>query len=121
MRGLRIVVTAAEAERLRGALVMAAAQAAMGSEAALFLQLDAVGLLRQPIKAPRDDAHRAAGLPSLAMLMEEAIGLGIEMIACQSGLALCGMTAADLPSGIATGGPLGFLQATGDEARLLIV
>ncbi|MCI4591657.1 DsrE family protein [Sphingobium sp. BYY-5] len=119
MRSLRIVVTTADAERLRGALVLAAAQAALGGEAAIFLQLDAVALLRAPIAAPQDAAHRAAGLPPLAMLVEEALGLGVAIIACQSGLALSGMTTDDLPATIEIGGPVGFLQQTDDSARLL--
>ena len=119
MRELRIVVATADAERLRGALVMAAAQAALGGGVTLFLQLDAVGLLRAPRSAPLDEAHRAAGLPSLAMVIEEALGLGVILLACQSGLALCGMTVDDLPKGVEVGGPVGFLQQTSDEARLI--
>ena len=120
MRPLRIIVATADAERLRGALIVASAHAALGGAAALFLQLDAVGLLRAPIVAPQDDAHRAAGLPDLAAVLAEAQALGVAISACQSGLALCGMTAEDLPNGIDVGGPVGFLQATDDEARLLI-
>ena len=119
MRELRIVVATAEAERLRGALVMAAAQAALGGGAAVFLQQDAVGLLRAPMTAPQDEAHRAAGLPSLAMLVEDAAALGVALTVCQSGLALCGLAAPDLPPGVGIGGPIGFLQATDDQARLL--
>lgn len=119
MRELRIVVTTADGERLRGALVMAAAQAALGGKAAVFLQLDAVGLLRAPMVAPQDEAHRTAGLPSLRQLVDEAVGLGVALLACQSGLALCGLSAQDLPEGVEVGGPVGFLQQTGDEARLL--
>ncbi|AJR22670.1 MULTISPECIES: DsrE family protein [Sphingobium] len=119
MRELRIIVATADAERLRGALVIAAAQAALGGGAALFLQLDAVSLLRAPPEAPCDEAHRASGLPSLAMVIEEALGLGVILLACQSGLALCGMTADDLPQGVEVGGPMGFLQQTGEEARLI--
>ncbi|HUD95669.1 DsrE family protein [Sphingobium sp.] len=119
MRALRIVVATAEAERLRAALVLAAAQAALGADAALFLQLDAVTLLRAPIAGPRDDAHRAAGLPNLAALVEEALGLGVAIIACQSGMALAGLTIDRLPAGVEVGGPVGFLQQTGDDARLL--
>jgi len=121
MRELRIVVATADAERLRGALVMAATQAALGGGAVLFLQLDAVGLLRMPLAAPLDEAHRSAGLPSLAMLIEEAVGLGVTLLACQSGLALCGMSAGDLPKGVEVGGPVGFLQQTSDEARLIFM
>jgi predicted peroxiredoxin len=119
MRELRIVVATADAERLRGALVMAAAQAALGGRAALFLQLDAVALLRHPMSAPLDEAHRAAGLPALGQLVEEALGLGVTILACQSGLALAGLSAQHLPDGVEVGGPVGFLQQTGDEARLL--
>ncbi|WP_176592732.1 DsrE/DsrF/DrsH-like family protein [Sphingobium sp. EM0848] len=121
MRELRIVVATADAERLRGALVMAAAHAALGGQAAVFLQLEAVGLLRTPVEAPQDAAHRAAGLPSLAALIEEALGLGVALLACQSGLALCGLLVEDLPPGVEAGGPVAFLQQTGDEARLLFV
>lgn len=120
MRPLRIVVTTADPERLRGALVLASAQAALGGAAALFLQLDAVALLRTPITAPQDATHRTAGLPDLATLLTEAQALGVTISACQSGLALCGMTADALPPGIDVGGPLTFLQATDDEARLLL-
>ncbi|MES2175923.1 MAG: DsrE family protein [Pseudomonadota bacterium] len=119
MRALNIVVATADAERLRGALMLAAAQAALGGAARIFLQLDAVALLRAPIAAPRDSAHRAAGLPDLAALLDDALELGVTLIACQSGLALCGMTLADLPEGVEAGGPVGFLQATDDQARLL--
>ncbi len=120
MRELRIIVTTADAERFRGALMLAAAQAALGGGAEMFLQLDAVALLRAPIEAERDAAHVAAGLPTLAALIDEALALGVTVTACQSGLALCGMDIADLPAGVDVGGPVGVLQKTGDAARLLI-
>lgn len=120
MRALRIIVATADAERLRGALVLAAAQAALGGEASVFLQLDAVRLLRAPIVAPEDEAHIQAGLPSLAALMEEALALGVTLLACQSGLALAGLTVDDLPRGVEISGPVAFLQATDDQARLLL-
>ena len=119
MRALTIIVATPDAERLRGALVLAAAQAALGGAATLFLQLDAVALLRAPIAAPRDAAHAAAGLPELAALLADALALGVRLIACQSGMALAGLTAADLPQGVAAGGPVGLVQAMGDEERLL--
>jgi predicted peroxiredoxin len=119
MRPLRIIVATADAERLRGALVLAAAQAALGGDATLFLQLDAVALLRLPVTASRDEAHQAAGLPSIAALIEDALALGVMIIACQSGIALAGLSADMLPAGIETGGPVAFLQQTDDDARLL--
>lgn len=119
MRELRIVVATADAERLRGALMLASAQTALGGEASIFLQLDAAGLLRQPIIAPQDEAHGVAGLPTLALLLEEALALGVSVLACQSGLALAHLSVDALPQGVAASGPLSFLQQTPDEARLL--
>ncbi len=120
MRPLTIVVTTGDAERLRGALMLASAQAAMGGAARLFLQLDAITLLRAPIAAAQDDAHRAKGLPTLAALLDEALAIGVDIIACQSGLALNEMTAAALPEGVETGGPIGVLAQVQDDDRLLI-
>ncbi len=120
MRPLRIILTVADAERLRGALVIAAAQVALGTDAALFLQLDAVALLRTPIMAATDAQHRMAGLPDLATLMHEAMALGVTITACQSGMALAGIDATALPEGVEAGGPVQFLSETGDDARLLI-
>lgn len=120
MRGLNIIVVAADAERLRGALMLAAAQAALGGAAAIFLQLDAVALLRPPLVAPRDAGHRTAGLPDLATLLSDSLDLGVTLSACQSGLALCGMAATDLPEGVGISGPISFLQQLDDSARLLM-
>lgn len=120
MRPLTIIVTTGDAERLRGALMLASAQAALGGGARLFLQLDAVALLRQPIAALRDAAHISAGLPTLASLLDEALAIGVTVIACQSGLALHGLTASDLPQGVDVGGPIGVLADLTDEDRLLI-
>lgn len=119
MRELRIIVASEDSERLRAALVTASAQAALGGRAAIFLQLDAVALLRPPLAARLDDAHEAAGLPPLSTMIEEALGLGVVISACQSGLALAGLSASDLPAGVEAGGPVAFLQQTGDDARLL--
>ena len=119
MRELRIVVTTADAERLRGALVLASAQAALGGAASIFVQLDAVALLRHPIAAPGDAAHAASGLPVLGTLIDEAAALGVNILACQSGLMLANMTTDMLPPGVEAGGPVSFLQETRDEARLL--
>jgi predicted peroxiredoxin len=121
VRPLILIAATDDAERLRAALTLAAAQAALGGAATIFLQLDAVALLRQPVEAPRDAAHRAAGLPDLAALLDDALALGVRLIACQSGLALAKMEAGDLPPGVTTGGPVGLLRDMGDDARLSFV
>ena len=119
MRELRIIAATADGERLRGALVLASTQAALGGRASIFLQLDGVALLAPSLEAPRDTAHGAAGLPTLAQLVAEAMALGVALFACQSGMALHGISAQDLPEGVAVSGPVAFLHETSEEARLL--
>lgn len=120
MSRLSIAVITDDAERFRGALVLAVAHAALGGKARLFLQLDAVRLLAPAIAAPRDADHVAAGLPALAALLEEAFGSGVEIIACQSGLAMAGHSAWDLDPRVETGGPISFLQSCDADDHLLI-
>lgn len=121
MPGLNILVLTDDAERFRGALTLALAQAALGGGVRLFLQLDAVRLLRDAAPAPRDDDHAAHGLPTLAVLIDEALEAGIAILACQSGLALAGLDAAALDMRIEAGGPLSFLQGCGERDRLIVV
>lgn len=121
MRRLKIVMLTNDAERLRGALAMAAAQSALGMDAEIFFQMDAVALLCADATSPHDAAHQAAGLPSLAQLVDDALALGVRLIACQSGLALAGIDSAMLDGRIATGGAVSFLQSIADDDRLLFV
>ncbi|RXR30267.1 DsrE family protein [Sphingobium fluviale] len=121
MPGLNFVVLTDDAERLRGALTLALAHAALGGEARLFLQLDAVRLLTPPLSAPRDADHAAHGLPTLAALVTEALDAGVAIIACQSGLALAGLAADALDPRITAGGPVSFLQSIGPEGRLSVI
>jgi predicted peroxiredoxin len=120
VHALKIVLTTPDAERFRGALTLAAAQAALGGSVALFLQLDAVAMLRAPISAPRDTAHVAAGLPSLDTLLADAMALGVVVTACQSGMALADLTADALPQGVDVGGPLQFLANAGANTQLVL-
>lgn len=119
MKPLRIVVLTDDAERFRGALTIAAAHAALGGDAALFLQLDAVRLLRAPYTAPMDITHSAAGLPTMAQLVEDALSLGVRLMVCQSGLALAGLDLVSCDARIEASGPVAFVQALGDDDRLI--
>ncbi len=121
MPGLNLVMVTEDSERYRGALTLALAHVALGGEARLFLQLDAVRLLAPPLRAPRDDAHAAQGLPSLAALLGEALDCGVTITACQSGLALAELSLADLDPRIEAGGPVSFLQASGADGRLVVI
>lgn len=121
MPGLNIVVLTEDAERFRGALTLALAQAALGRSVRIFLQLDAVRLLRPSAQAPRDDEHAAHGLPTLAVLVGEALDADISVITCQSGLELAGLEAAAIDTRIEAGGPLSFLQACDERDRLVVI
>lgn len=118
MRGLTIIVAAADGDRLHAALTFACASAATGAPTRLHLHGNAVALLTPPIAMSDDAAYTAHGLPSLAEILDEAFGLDVAISACQSGLALAGLNADELDSRIAMSGPVGLLQAVGDD-RLL--
>lgn len=117
--GLNILLPGEDAEHLRSALMLAMTQRALGGTARIFLQMEAVRLLRPPVHAPRDAQHRNAGFPPLAVLLDEALADDVTVIACQSGLALCTMKAADLDPRIETGGLLSFMAAIDPADRLL--
>ncbi len=117
MRGLTVVV--ATPDRLRVALELAAAQAALGGRARVFCQGEAVAALALPIRATHDEDYAAAGQPTLAGLFEEAGGLGVELIACQSGMQLMGVDAMLLDPRISFGGLVSLMQTLGED-RLLI-
>ena len=121
MQNLKLLILTPDPERFRGALTLAAAQAALGAEVTIFCQLEAAVLLRQPVTAPNDAAHQAKGLPTLDDLMSDAAGLGVRFIACQSGMELCDMEASDLVLHSTTGGPVSFLQSVENGERLLII
>ncbi len=112
VRGLTVIVT--KPAGLRAALELAAANAALGGAARVFCQSEAVAAL-PPLRDPHDGDYAAAGLPTLAELFEDALGLAVEIIACQSGLALMGIDASLLDPRIAFGGPVGILQTLGED------
>jgi predicted peroxiredoxin len=119
MRGLTIIIAGADAARLHAAVSLAAAQAALGQSARIFFHNDAVALLRHPIVGPDDLRHRQAGVPTLAELIDEALALGVALIACQSGLALAGLSPADLPAQVQYGGLVGLLRQAADDRLLM--
>jgi predicted peroxiredoxin len=94
MRGLTIVCTRADA--MAPALTLAMAQAALGGRARLFAQGPAVTGLNAP-------------------LMAEAIALGVELLACQTGLAEAGLDLAALDTRIVAAGPVSVLQSLGED------
>jgi hypothetical protein len=94
MRGLTIICTRADA--MEPALTLAMAQAALGGRARLFAQGTAVAGLDGPLVA-------------------EAAALGVDLLACQSGLAEAGLDLATLDARIAAAGPVSVLQSLGED------
>ena len=113
VQGLSIVVSGTDPSRLHAALSMAAAWAALERPARIFLQAEAAGLLA------RLDGETGNGQPSLRELLGESMALGVAVIACQSGLALSGLSAESLPEGVETGGLVGFLAERGDDQLMM--
>ena len=120
VRGLTIVVAEEHAGRLRTALMLALAQAALGGRARLFLDAPAVVMLRLPVRAEDDPRQEAAGQPALARLVEEAADAGIAITLCQTGLQLAGASAGEFDSRVEFGGMIGLLAAL-DGDRLVIL
>jgi predicted peroxiredoxin len=118
VRGLTIIVT--RPQGLRAGLELAAANAALGGPARILAQGEAVVALAQPMLDRHDEDYRAAGLPILGELCEEAMELGVRIIACQSGLALMGITADRLDARVEYGGPVSVLAALGEDRLVTI-
>ncbi|MBK6412600.1 DsrE family protein [Sphingopyxis sp.] len=120
MPGLSIIVASADGERFYAALETAAAAAALGRSARIFLQGQAAALLRTPVAFAGDAARRAAGQPDLVSLIAEAMAMDVRLTVCQSGMALIGMTASELVPQVRTGGLVSFTAEIGDADRLVV-
>jgi predicted peroxiredoxin len=118
MRRLTIIVATAERERFRAALSIALAEAALDRPVRIFLQEGAAALLT-PARGSDETDVAAAGLPTLAELLDEALSAEIGFTICQSGLALAGASAATLPPGVEVGGLVGLLADAADDRLLL--
>ncbi|SDD35415.1 DsrE/DsrF-like family protein [Sphingomonas sp. YR710] len=118
MRGLTVIVAAADGDRLHAALTFACASAASGVPTRLHLHGSAVAHLARPIGMVGDAGYAAQGLPTLGQMFEEALGLDIAISACQSGLALAGLIAGQIDGRVTMSGPIGVLQMADDDRIL---
>ena len=120
MPSLNIIVAVAEGRRLYAALEAGMAAAALGRPVRIFLQGEAAALLRAPVSFGGDEARRAAGQPDLVSLIEEAAAMDVALFVCQSGMALVGMTAAELVPHVRAAGLVSFLSDVGADDRLIV-
>jgi predicted peroxiredoxin len=120
LRGLTIIVAGADRARFHAALSLGAAQAALGGVARIYLHGPAVALLAQGVLTTDEDAAWiAAGQPTLAGLLDEALAFGVTLIACQTGLAMAGLNALTLDARIETGGLIGLSTTLGDDRLVM--
>ncbi|MBW8294197.1 DsrE family protein [Sphingopyxis sp.] len=120
MPGLSIIIASADGEHFYAALETAAAAAALGRAARIFLQGPAAALLRTPVAFAGDAARRGAGQPDLVSLIAEAMAMHVKLTVCQSGMALIGMTANELVPQVRSGGLVSFMAEIGDTDRLVV-
>ena len=118
---LAILLVSDDPGRLRTALTLARTQIALGGSAHIFLQGEAAPLLRSPITSPRDADWLAAGEPSLATLLDEALEDGVAISLCQSGLAMANIEAHEVDPRLTFSGPVAFLAAITPGVRLLSI
>lgn len=100
MRGLTIIL--AGPERLEASLTVAMATAALGGRARVFALGQAVIAL-------------ARGHP----LIGEALDIGVELLACQTGLADLKLDFSTLDPRIEAAGPVSVMQTLGEDRLLL--
>ncbi len=118
-RGLALIFAEANHARLHAGLTLACGAAALDRPVMLFFHGESVAALAPGRHWQGDVPLVAAGIPSLANLFASAADLGVEIMACQSGLHLCGLSPAALHDGVEAGGMIAFLAAARDAELLL--
>ena len=117
--GLALVFAEASHARLHAGLTLACAAAALGRPVRAFFHGESVAALTPARHWAGDATYAAKGIPTVAELLSTALDSGVAVMACQSGLLLCGLNPAMLADGVETGGMVAFL-ADAREDELLI-
>ena len=137
---LNLVLISDEYERVHYALVMASAAAATGRKVRLFLSMGALKALSRGTEqrpgwhdlspssgglsaVDQDRAHAAAGVATFEELLQAAVALGGELMACEMGMRAVGLARHELRSDIevAEGGVVTFLAAAEGTGPILFV
>jgi peroxiredoxin family protein len=112
---LGILLLSGAHDRAHYAFVLASGAAALGRQVVLFatnagcraLLTDWSGLT----DAARDERVRAAGVAGIDELREAVRELGVRLIACEAGLRVANIEAAELMPGVEVAGVVTFLHA----------
>lgn len=110
-RALSILVAEQAYARVHAALMLACSAAALGRPVHIFFGGRSVQALLAGARSPEDAEFAAAGVPTVPELLASAGELGVDLTACQSGLALSGARAAELRHDAEAGGLIAFLAA----------
>jgi predicted peroxiredoxin len=116
-----MIVATGEPERFRAGLTLARCEIALGGTARMLLQGMAVTLAVPGAGIAGDARWVSAGEPALDHLLDEALADGVQIVACQSGLAIATISAEQVDNRIAIGGMIGFLAGLTRDERLLML
>lgn len=117
MSTLGVLLISGGHERAHYALMTAAAAAAIGRRVTLFATNAGCRLFLEPTplrEDPREATMDAAGVATLAELLEAVAALGVRRIACEAGLRAEGLAGAALAPGVEVAGLVTFLAAVGE-------
>ena len=114
---LGVLLVSGGHERAHYAFVLAAAAAALGRSVVLFATNEGTRALCADLAglddAGREARVRAAGVAGLAELRGATMEMGARLIACEAGLLMAGVQAAELLPGVEVAGVATFLAAIG--------
>ncbi|MCU0888901.1 MAG: DsrE family protein [Rubritepida sp.] len=116
MTPLGVLLISGGHERAHYALMVASAAAAIGRDVTLFAANAgcALWLEEAPLAADaREGALAAAGVATLAELLEAVTAMGVRRIACEAGLRAAGLAGQPLAPGVEVAGLVTFLAAVG--------
>lgn len=116
--GVTVILAEPDDTRLRAGMALACAAAALGGRARLHFHEHAVALL---VALPEPDGGEklAEGLPDRATLFAHAREAGVELTACQTGLALQRIDHGQLPAGTDPASLVGLLATIGEDRLVL--
>lgn len=118
-RGLALVFGEASHARLHTGLTLACAAAALGRPVRLFFHGEAAAALAPERHWAGDLTYAKSGLPSVGELVRSALDLGAAVMVCQTGLQMCGLTAAALDENVEAGGMVAFMADARDDDILI--
>ena len=121
--GLALVLHDGAFARLHYALVMASGAAAINRPVTLFFAGDAVAALQKTFTPPEeDDAYQRKGVAGFEELLDACSAFGVTIIACETALAIHGLTESDLNDELelSVGGFITFLNQAGDSQMIFI-